>query len=204
MRIPFLAHRAPASPDASAIGASFLRAAALSTAALAIASCADAAPPLPGPFHPDAATCKPPTATQSASLPAEWTPFARAVRVCGIREGAKPAGLLVVSVWADAWYAPMPNGTTDVAMPRPLLLAPDGRVLGTLPANFPDDPPASLRLRFADWHDGLPAEIRMCLSSPTPAGDQPLAPLRWQAATHRYEKAGADPAAGAKDECHAR
>ena len=176
----------------------------LAAAALTMASCADAAPPLPRPFHPDAATCQAPTAAQSAWLPAEWTPFARAIRVCAIREGAKPAGLLVVSVWAEAWYAPLPNGTTDVAMPRPLVMAPGGQVLGTLPANFPDDPPASLRLRFVDWHDGLPAEIRMCLSSPTPAGDQPLAPLRWQAAIHRYEKAGADPDAGARDECHAR
>jgi hypothetical protein len=83
-------------------------------------------------------------------------------------------------------------------------MTPEGRVLGTLPANFPDDPPASLRLRFALWHDGLPGEIRLCLRSPTPAGDQPLAPLRWQAAAHRYEQAGADPDAGDKDECHAR
>jgi hypothetical protein len=177
---------------------------ALAVALLALASCADAASPLPRPFHPDAAACRPPTSAQAGWLPAEWAPFARAVRVCAIRDGARPAGLLVVSVWADAWYAPLPDGAVDVALPRPLLMAPDGRVLGTLPSNFPDDPPASLRLRFVGWHDGLPAEIRMCLASPTPAGDQPLAPLRWQSATHRYDKAGADPDASTQDECHAR
>lgn len=178
-----------------------LRAGAL--AALALVSCADAAPQSK-PFHPDAATCKPPTAAQSAWLPAEWTPFARAVRVCSIRDGSKATGLLVISVWADAWYAPLPAGSVDVAMPEPLLVAPDGRLLGSLPANFPYEPPASLRLRFVGWQDGLPAEIRMCLMSPTPAGDQPLAPLHWRVATHRYERVGVDPDAGAKDECHVR
>lgn len=44
------------------------------------------------------------------------------------------------------------------------------------------------------WHDGLPAETRMCLASPTPAGDQPLAPLRWQSATHRYDHGKYPPA----------
>jgi len=190
---PLVAHRR--APVLSAL---------LAAVALTMAACADAATPQPKPFRPSTSTCQVPSAAQSAWLPADWTPFARAVRVCGIREGTKPAGLLVVSVWAEAWYGPLPARTTDVAMPAPLLMSPDGRVLGTLPANFPDDPPAALRLRFVDWRDGLPSEIRMCLSSPTPAGDQPLAPLRWQAATHRYEKAGADPDAGAKDECHAR
>ena len=204
MSLRFLNRRGASAHDAACAPPSRAGLLALALCAAAAASCADAAPPLPKPFHPGPATCKAPTAAQSAWLPAAWTPFARAVRVCTINNGAAPGGLLVVSVWAEAWYAPLPDGTTSVEMPAPLLLSPDGQVLGTLPSNFPDDPPASLRLRAVGWHDGLPSELRLCLSSPTPAGDQPLAPLRWQAATHRYEKAGIDPEANLKDECHAR
>ncbi len=193
----------PPSPCSRTQFARAARAGALALAVLATAACADAAAP-PRPFHPTAAACKPPTDAQSAWLPADWKPFARAVRVCSIREGARPSRLLVASVWAEVWYAPLPDGTTDVQMPQPLLLSSGGQVLGTLPSNFPDDPPSSLRLRFVGWHDGLPDEIRLCLSSDTPAGQQPLAPLRYDPVTHHYDKAGADPEASTQDECHAR
>ena len=201
--MPFPSSKDRAAPVLRRI-ASLVRAGALVLAAVGAASCAEAGPASPRPFHPGATTCRPPTAAQSAWLPAEWTPFARAVRVCRIADGRKPAGLLVVSVWTDVWYKPLPDGTPDVAMPKPLLLSPAGQVLGTLPANFPDDPPSSLRLRFVGWQDGLPGEIRLCLTSDTPAGQQPLAPLRYDAATHHYDKAGTDPEASTKDECHAR
>ncbi len=172
--------------------------------ALATAFAAGNAHAAPRPFHPDAARCPLATAAQLAWLPSEWTPFARAVRACRVSQGTTPGGLRVVSVWEDDWYAPLPASEPAVPMPAPLLMSPDGRVLGALPANFPDEQPMTLQLRFVDWRDGLPREVRLCQRSPTVSGDQPMATLRYDASTRRYEKTTPEPEAGPRDECHVR
>jgi hypothetical protein len=73
-----------------------------------------------------------------------------------------------------------------VAMPAPLLFTPGGRLVGELPSNFPSDPPADLRVDFADWKRGLPFRIDLCVSSPGASGGQWLKPLHCLAEVARY------------------
>jgi len=155
------------------------------------------------PFEPDERVCRPPSSTQQSWLdPAVWGAFAEFTRVCSIGRPGRRAALLLVSVWADTYYAGKPGGTVTVAMPRPILFFPDGRAVGELPVNFPSDPPAELVVRFADWQRGLPHEIRLCVSSPTASGDSMLPPLRYQAATQHYAPATAAGPARRPGDCH--
>jgi hypothetical protein len=160
------------------------------------------ASPLVRPYAADDTHCHAPTPTQLAWLDgAAWSRFASAVRVCEVGQGSGPAALLVTSVWEQHYYADKPDGTVQVDMPRPLLLAADGRKLGELPQNFPTDAPDVLQLRFAGWKGGLPTEIRLCVISPTPGGNFALAPLRLGPSGH-YESTGRKPVPSLKDECH--
>lgn len=117
---------------------------------------------------------------------ADWSPYLAHVRACNVRGPGGASALLVVSVWADLLYAATPGPATTIALPLPLLLDRNGRELGTLPANFPSDPPAELELRFSQWRDGRPHRIGLCLRSPAAGGDQPLPALRFDPASGRY------------------
>jgi hypothetical protein len=156
-------------------------------------------------YTPTAADCGPASAGQRSVLATpDWQKFGDAVRVCAVHAGTQRPQLFIASVWADVWYAAQPNGAETQAMPLPLLLGPGGERLGELPANFPTDPPAQLELRFLNWKAGLPNEIRLCVRSPTAAGDQPLSPLTYRSGLGRYEPAGPAPNASLKDDCHGR
>jgi len=117
---------------------------------------------------------------QKAWLPAEWAPFVRYVRACPIRQtGPKPA-IVLISVFAADYYRNQPgNEVLQVKMPRPILFSPTGTVLGRLPFNFPDDPPAELRVTFAEWQAGFPARVELFLKDPAAGGDRSLRPLVW-------------------------
>lgn len=139
-------------------------------------------------YQPGERDCLPPTAAQQSWLDSsEWSAFAGSVRVCAVRQARSSApALLIVSVWPERYYADKPSGTLTVAMPKPLLFSGTGAPLGVLPANFPDDPPAELVLRFTRWQRGLPQQISLCLSSPAAGGDSWLAPLRYDRSARRY------------------
>ena len=157
------------------------------------------------PFAPSEHVCKPPTPAQQAWLDAAvWGSFSASIRACSIGRRGAPAALLLVSVWADVYYADKPSGTETVAMPKPILFTPNGLAVAELPVNFPSDPPAELIVRFADWRRGLPREIRLCVSSPTASGDSVLPALRYQPATQRYAPITTADAARQPGDCHGR
>lgn len=141
------------------------------------------------PYAANAELCQPPTPVQRQWLQADdWKPFEPFVRVCTVLDNKGAAALLVVSVWADLYYADKPAGSTTVQMPKPLLLLPNGRKVGELPSNFPSDPPAELVIRFTQWTHDLPSTIELSLATPTASGDQTLAPLKYNPAQQRYEQ----------------
>ena len=76
-----------------------------------------------------------------------------------------------------------------IKMPKPLLYSLQHTVIGELPLNFPDDPPAELHIRFADWRNGFPNLIKLYVQDPAAAGNRDLAPMRWDAAARRYTAA---------------
>jgi hypothetical protein len=112
-------------------------------------------------------------------LPAEWQPFVRYTRTCTIASAQRKPAVLLISVWADRYYANQPDGVTQAAMPNPLLFSPSGSKLGTLPFNFPDDPPTKLRVTFTEWTNSFPRRIDLFLTDPAAGGDRDLAPLVW-------------------------
>jgi hypothetical protein len=172
---------------------------ALSLAGLAAASAADGAVVVLA-----QRSCKPPTAAQQAWLDDAWKPFAAFIRFCPVARASSRPVLLLASVWADPYYDSQPSGAQTVVMPAPLLFSPEGRRVGELPSNFPSDPPAELRVEFADWKQGYPLRIDLCVSSPTASGDQWLKPLRYQADAGRY--AAGEDASGLpqRKHCHGR
>jgi hypothetical protein len=130
-----------------------------------------------------------------------WEPFSEYIRVCTVRNGTSPAALPLISVWADLYYSSKPDGTETVVMPRPLLFTPKGKQVGELPVNFPTDPPVELVLHFADWRNGFPYEINLCVASPTASGDQALSPLRYFTATQHYQQVAGTGAATRSGDC---
>src|SRR5688572_13132240 len=116
---------------------------------------------------------------QRAWLPADWKPFEAFTRTCAVHTtGGQPA-VLLISVWADRYYAGKPGTPEVTPLPKPMLFAPDGRSLGLLPSNFPDDPPRALKVTFTRWINDFPHRIELFLSDPAALGDRALPPLDW-------------------------
>jgi hypothetical protein len=132
--------------------------------------------------------CKAPTPAQTLWLGSEWAKFLPSVRVCPVHHEHAKTTLLIVSVWAAIYYADKPSGTETVRMPAPLIFTADGKIIGALPMNYPDDPPNTLVLSFRDWKDDYPHRIEMKVSSPTASGDQVLPPLVWDEAKSNYSQ----------------
>jgi hypothetical protein len=180
-----------------------LAAAAAIALTLGCAASVDAAPAARA-YVADAENCKPASPAQLAWLKDDaWRKYAPYVRACSVRDGHAAAGLLIVSVWEGPYYADQPSGSTEAEMPHPLLFTPDGRPLGELPTNFPSEESSSIALRFAQWKNGLPGEIHVCVKGPQPGGNYSMTPLRL-AASGRYEFAGDPSATSPRDECHAQ
>lgn len=155
------------------------------------------------PFAPSEANCTPPSPAVLQWLEAsQWRPLEPYVRVCGVSQGRAAPALLVVSVWADLYYRDKPSGAQTIPMPKPLLFTPAGKLVGELPSNFPADPPAELIVRFTEWRQGFPNEIRLCVTSPTASGDQALTPLRYDGT--RFQAASGSAARPSKGDCRVR
>jgi hypothetical protein len=122
-------------------------------------------------------------------LPAEWQAFRKFVMDCPVRSPAGSHALSLIAVSAERYYRQLPSGTTMIKMPKPLLYSQQHTVIGELPLNFPDDPPAELHITFTDWHNGFPNLIKLHVQDPAAAGNRDLAPLRWDAAARRYTAA---------------
>jgi hypothetical protein len=131
------------------------------------------------------------SAAQREWLPSEWQPFLEYTRVCSIQNSKREAVVLLVSAWAILYYKAQPGTTvSQVDMPHPLLFSPAGAVLGSLPYNFPDDPPAELRVTFAQWEDDFPQRIDLFLTDPRAAGSRSLPPLVWDQNQRKFATKG--------------
>jgi hypothetical protein len=96
--------------------------------------------------------------------------------------------LYLVAVSAQRYYSPLPSGAVTVDMPRPILFSPEGVKVGTLPYNFPDDPPFALEVTCAGWREGFPHRLELFLRDPTVSGDHALAPLVWDTARRSFSQ----------------
>jgi hypothetical protein len=135
----------------------------------------------------DSAHCGGLSEVQQRWLTSEWQPYLKYTRICAIRNAKREAAVLLVSVHADLYYREQPGQSVQqVNLPRPLLFLPSGEVAGSLPYNFPDDPPAELRVTFARWVQGFPERIELYLSDPRAAGDRSLPPLIWDESKKKF------------------
>lgn len=119
-------------------------------------------------------------------LPAEWQPFRKFVMECPVRSPEGSRALSLIAVSAERYYRQLPSGASVIKMPKPLLHSRQHAVIGELPLNFPDDPPAELHITFSDWHLGFPNLIKLHVLDPAAGGNRDLAPLRWDTAAQRY------------------
>jgi hypothetical protein len=135
----------------------------------------------------DPAHCTRLSDAQKQWLTPEWQRYLEYTRICAIGNRRSETALFLVSVHADLYYKSQPGQPVhQVTLPNPLLFLPSGDVLGSLPYNFPDDPPAELRVTFTQWEQGFPERIELYLTDPRAAGSRPLPPLRWNAAQRKF------------------
>ncbi len=142
----------------------------------------------------DPAHCQP--AAADLALPAAWTPYRAATRVCALSERAgekvqapAPGKVRLVAVFTDDYYRDLPADAPWERFPLPLLLDEAGRCLAQLPHLFPSDPPEGLEVRPGRWRDGIPQEIQLQVRSPAQGGDYRLPTLRWDAKVRLYRAA---------------
>jgi hypothetical protein len=130
-------------------------------------------------------TCRGITAHQNAWLGPEWKPYLHFVKACEIKSG-KITALYLLSVWGDDYYRSLPPSAPAPNLPKPVLVSPQGKILGRLPEIFPRDPPRTLDVTFARWVSNFPHEIRLHLEDPAVTGDRVLPPLVWDADSQTY------------------
>lgn len=131
--------------------------------------------------------CSPLSAAQQEWLTPEWQPYMDYTRICPVRNSKREMVLWLVSVHADLYYRAQPGSSaTIIKLPSPLLLLSSGEVLGSLPYNFPDDPPAELRVTFVDWERDFPRRVELFLTDPRASGDRSLPPLLWDDIKKKY------------------
>jgi len=137
---------------------------------------------IPSPSH-----CKPPSASQEKWLSSEWIPYLKYSRACSIRDAKHRSVIVLISVWAELYYkAQAAKNVEQVDLPHPQIFSPSGEILGSLPYNFPDDPPAELRVTFTRWVDDFPERIELFLNDPRAAGNRQLPPMIWSRDQKKY------------------
>lgn len=110
----------------------------------------------------DRRQCATPPPAVVAGLGPEWAPFASAVQRCAVRGPGGHVALTVDIVRLDraAGADPM-AGPQETPVPLPIMRDAAGRVVGTLPEQFPTDGPGRLKVRFVDWRDGVPDTVSL-------------------------------------------
>jgi hypothetical protein len=126
------------------------------------------------------ADCSRLSSVQRKWLSYDWQPFLDFTRACPIKDSKRETIILLVSAWASLYFEAQPGSTIPlVPLPHAMLFSPSGKVLGSLPYNFPDDPPAELRVTFTHWEDDFPQRVGLRLKDPRAAGPRPLPSLFW-------------------------
>src|ERR1700752_598807 len=120
-------------------------------------------------------------------LPPEWQPYLEYTRVCPVRNSKSQAVVFLISVHADIYYKAQTGTSVPlVKLPSPLLFLPSGEVAGSLPYNFPDDPPAELRVTFANWQADFPQRIDLILTDARAGGNRSLPSMVWDKSQKKY------------------
>ena len=133
----------------------------------------------------DPRACRPLPPAQRNWLGKDWLPFQNFVKSCEVTRG-KATVLYVISIWVDEYYASLPPSLPAVKFPRPIVAGPDGKVLGSLPMNFPRDPPRTLDVTFVRWSDNFPQQIQFWVEDPTVLGNHSVPPIDWDAKRGRF------------------
>jgi hypothetical protein len=127
-----------------------------------------------------------PSALERQALSPEWASFLEHARSYDVGPAQGRVALVVVSVSATRFYRHRPSGSVAVALPKPVLLTPQGKLVGQLPMSFPDDPPFELAVRFTAWQNNWPNRVDLFVKDPTVSGDRPLPSLAWDVSTARF------------------
>jgi hypothetical protein len=132
------------------------------------------------------AGCHPLNDAEQARLPASWKPYASSTRRCDLAAPGAAPKVSLVSVFAEDYFRGSPPSAPWEDFPKPLLVDSAWRCVGVLPELYPFDEPRTLTLRYGQWLDGIPQEIRVQVANPALGGDYALPPLSWDAAQQRY------------------
>ena len=120
-------------------------------------------------------------------LTPEWQPYLKFSRICPVKDSQRQTVILLLSVRADLYYKAQPGESVTMAvLPHPILFLPSGHVAGSLPYNFPDDPPAELRVTFTRWEHDFPQQIELFLTDPRASGNRSLPALVWSESQRKY------------------
>jgi hypothetical protein len=120
-------------------------------------------------------------------LDAQWQPFAAHIQACVVIDPAGMPALEIIAVSVTSLAEMKPHRSEALALPKPLILLPGGRIAGRLPYNYPQAPPAATTLRFSDWHEGVPARIDVQVSGPATSETHATRRLQWDAQRGEYD-----------------
>jgi hypothetical protein len=135
--------------------------------------------------HLEATACQPATAAEKTWLSPELAAFAQFAIACPVRAGATLA-LYVLSVDGYALEKSLPASAPAPALPKALLVLPDGRRVGTLPLLYPFDPPVSLDVTFTNWASNIPRTVELAVEDPGVGGNRRLPSLEWNDERRTY------------------
>lgn len=141
----------------------------------------------------DSQSRRPATDAELNQLSSDWQQFRDFIRVYEVPDANDHVTLIVVAVSALDYYESKPSGAETIEMPKPVILRADGKRVGALPFNFPDDPPYALEVTLAKWQDDWPTRIDLYLHDPTVSGDHALDPLVWDTRNQQYVTKTMDP-----------
>jgi hypothetical protein len=131
--------------------------------------------------------CSALSTAQQKWLTPEWQPYLEYTRICPVRNSKSQAVVFLISVHADVYYKAQTGTSVPlVKLPSPLLFLPSGEVAGSLPYNFPDDPPAELRVTFANWQADFPQRIDLFLTDARAGGNRSLPSMVWDKSQKKY------------------
>jgi hypothetical protein len=134
--------------------------------------------------------CVPVDSVQRAQLPQSFTKYVSFVKSCPVGIfGAKPA-LFIVAVWVDDYYTSQPGTPYSEDIPKPVIVATDGRLLGALPEAYPGALPLATKLVFRNWRRSWPNRIEIIASTAALGSPPRYKPLIWDDAKSLFISSG--------------
>jgi hypothetical protein len=118
-------------------------------------------------------------------LSPELAAFPQFAIACPVRAETTVA-LYVLSLDGYALEKSLPADAPAPALPKALLVLPDGRTVGTLPLLYPFDPPVSMDLTFTNWASNIPQTVELSVEDPGVGGNRKLPSMQWHDDRHIY------------------